>query len=69
MEKEDVEEMILREREIVLNTMKNKLSDNISKGSRKGREVTNLKGKLFWRIKREDERRRGEKEIRRRVSE
>ena len=43
VDREDVEEMIMRERDIIMNSMNNKLSDNISKGIRKGRELAQLK--------------------------
>ena len=36
MTRDDVEEMMVRERDIVMNSMQNKLSDNISKGVSKG---------------------------------
>ena len=53
-----MEEMIIRERDIILNSMNNKLSDNISKGIRKGRELAQLKTRLFWRMKRDEDRRK-----------
>ena len=55
---EDQEEMMLREREIVLKCMENKLSDNIANGARKGRELGHLKGRLMWRLGRDDARRK-----------
>ena len=58
LSREAVEEMMLREREVIMNTMTNKLSDNIAKGIRKGRELAKLKSRLFWGMKREDERRK-----------
>ena len=50
--------MIEKEREAITATMENKLTDNILKGARKGRELYQLKGRLFWILKREDERRK-----------
>ena len=47
MSREDVQEMILREREAVMDLMRNKLQDNISKGIRKGKELHQLKLRLF----------------------
>ena len=55
---EEQEEIILREREIVVKSMENKLSDNIAKGARKGRELCQLKRRLLWRLGRDDERRK-----------
>ena len=36
VDREDVEEMIMRERDIIMNSMNNKISDNINKGSGRG---------------------------------
>ena len=58
MTRDDVEEMMVRERDIVMNSMQNKLSDNISKGVRKGRELHQIKARLFWRMKREVDRKK-----------
>ena len=52
------EMMVGREREAVQKMMENKLTDNILKGVRRGRELHQLKGRLLWRIRREDERRK-----------
>ena len=64
---EEQEEMILREREIVVKSMENKLSDNIAKGARKGRELCQLKRRLLWRLGRDDERRKFTNELRERL--
>ena len=48
MSREDVQEMMLREREAVMDLMRNKLQDNISKGVRRGKKLLNLKMRLFW---------------------
>ena len=61
---EDQEEMIMREREIVLKCMENKLNDNIAKGARKGRELGQLKGRLMWRLGRDENRRRFNNRVR-----
>ena len=37
--REELKEMIERERDIVVRAMENKISDNISKGARRGREL------------------------------
>ena len=58
MTRDDVEEMMVGERDIVMNSMQNKLSDNISKGVSKGRELHQLKVRLFWRMKRDDDRKK-----------
>ena len=58
MSREDIEEMILRERDNVMDSMTNKLKDNICKGARKGRELHQLKVRLFWGMRREDDRRK-----------
>ena len=55
---EEAEMMIEREREAVLRMMENKLTDNILKGARKGRELNQLKGRLLWRLRRDEERRK-----------
>ena len=64
---EEQEEMILREREIVVKSMENKLSDNIAKGARKGRELCQLKRRLLWRLGRDDERRKFTNKLRERL--
>ena len=58
LSKKDLEEIVLREREIISNSMNNKLTDNIAKGIRKGRELSKLKSRLFWGMKREEDRRK-----------
>ena len=55
--REKEERMIEREREIVMKANENKLTDNILEGARKGRELHQLKGRLMWRLRREEERR------------
>ena len=56
--KEDAENMVERERELVTKAMENKLNDNILKGARKGRELHQMKGRLLWRLRRETDRRK-----------
>jgi hypothetical protein len=56
MSREDIEEKILRERDIVMDSMTNKLKDNICKGARKWRELHQLRVRLFWGMRREDDR-------------
>ena len=58
MNRDDIEEMMLREKEIIMNSMNNKLSDNIAKGIRKGRELSRLKSRLFWGMRKEEKRRK-----------
>ena len=41
---------------LVARAMENKLEDNISKGARKGRELHQLKGRLFWRLGEQEKR-------------
>ena len=65
--REEAERMIEREREIVMKAMENKLSDNISKGARKGRELYQLKGRLMWRLGRDEERRKFNNTLRERL--
>ena len=55
---EEGEMMVEREREAVRNLMENKVTDNILKGVRKGRELQQLIGRLLWRLRREEERRK-----------
>ena len=56
--REEAERMVEREREVVMKAMENKVTDNILKGARKGRELHQLKGRLMWRLRRDDERRK-----------
>ena len=58
MTRKEAERMIEREREVVMKAMENKLTDNILKGARKGRELHQLKGRLMWRLRRDEERRK-----------
>ena len=58
MSREDVQEMILREREAVMDLMRNKLQDNICKGVRKGKELHKLKMRLFWGMRREEDKKK-----------
>ena len=58
MSERDKEGILVREREIVAGAMMNKLRDNISKGTTIKKEFLNLKGRLLWRIKREDGKRK-----------
>ena len=50
MGRDEIERMMTRERELVARAMQNKLDDNISKGARKGRELHQLKVRIFWRL-------------------
>ena len=54
--REEAEEMIWRD--MVVKAMENKLTDNISKGARNGRELHQLKGRRLWRLGRDEERRK-----------
>ena len=56
--REEAEMMVEREREAVMKVMENKVTDNILKGARKGRELHQLKGRLMWKLRRDDERRK-----------
>ena len=58
MSREDVQEMILREREAVMDLMRNKLQDNICKGVRKGKDLHKLKMRLFWGMRREEDKKK-----------
>jgi hypothetical protein len=53
--REEAERMVEREREMVKKAMENKVTDNILKGARKGRELHQLKGRLMWRLRREED--------------
>jgi hypothetical protein len=57
MSRKDIEEMI-SERDILMDPTNNKLMDNMSKGVGKGRELYQLKVRLYWRMKREDDRKK-----------
>ena len=59
--------MIEREREIVKKAMENKLTDNILKGARRGTELHQLKGRLMWRLRRGEERRKFNNTLRERL--
>ena len=67
MTREEVGEMLEREREIVVRAMENKVTDNILKGARRGRELHQLKGRLFWRLRRDEERRKFNNTLRERL--
>ena len=56
--REEAEKMVERERDMVVKAMENKVTDNILKGARKGRELHQLKGRLLWRLRMEEERRK-----------
>ena len=58
MSERDKDGIIVREREIVAGAMMNKLRDNISKGATVNKEFLNLKGRLLWRIRREEEKKK-----------
>ena len=58
MTREEAEMMVECEREAVMKVMENKVTDNILKGARKGRELHQLKGRLMWKLRRDDERRK-----------
>ena len=51
-------EIIEREREMVNNAMKNKLTDSLGECVKKNLELINLKKRLWWRIKPEGEKRK-----------
>ena len=63
----DWNKMVEREREAVMKIMENKLNDNILKGARRGRELYQLKGRLFWRMGRERDRRKFNNTLRERL--
>ena len=54
----DFREILLREREMVDNAMKNKLTDSLVEAVEKKMELMNLKKRLWWRIGKESEKRK-----------
>ena len=53
-----------REREMVLKAMENKLADSLAEGVKKRQELIKLKQRLWWRLKKEEERRKMNNRIR-----
>ena len=51
----ECQEILEREREMVNNAMKNKLTDSLGECVKKNLELINLKKRLWWRIKSEGE--------------
>ena len=51
----------------MVRAMENKINDNILKGAIKGRELHQLKGRLFWRLRRKEERRKFTNTLRERL--
>ena len=61
---DDYPDILVREREMVNSAMENKLTDSLGEGVEKKIELSNLKRRLWWRLRREVEKRRLSKKLR-----